>query len=147
MKTPFLFFLIISTTTASLLAIIQKKAHKTNGNCQVWFGTGNGNDPAMQLELTLCFKKGEVSGIAHWTSEMGGSCKTYFRGHRDTDSSTIILHDERFIENKPKKGWQFCLAEEYRISILKDRLEGKYSSKACQDYGSFSLELKSKGEL
>lgn len=146
MKTFVLLFLIISNAISSLFAIIQKKATKTNGNCQVWIGTGNGNDPAMQLELTLCFKKEEISGIAHWTSGMGGSCKTSFRGHRTAGNSTLVLHDERFIENKPKKGWQFCLAEEYRISISNNQLKGTYSSKACQDYGSFSLELKSKRE-
>lgn len=138
MKFSIAAILFITILSSSLFAIIQrKKAKASSGNCEIWIGTGNGNDPAMKLELTLCYKKNEVTGFAYWVSELGGSCKTKLKGYKE--NSNLILQDEHFIENKPKSGWEFCLAEEYRISISNNRLEGTYSSKACRDYGNFSL--------
>jgi len=53
--------LFITIFSSSLFAIIQrKKAKASSGNCEIWIGAGNGNDPAMKLELTLCYKKNEV---------------------------------------------------------------------------------------
>ncbi len=138
-KTIFYILLIFLLTGYTYLsADIRPKALKPKDNCELWVGTASGNDPSVQVEFSFCISRNnEVTGILQWSSTRSGWNKRAVNGYKKDDK--IILHDEKFLENKPNRGWVFCLIDEYRFSLNRNKMQGEYVSNACRDNGRFSL--------
>lgn len=131
-------FLFILTGYSYLSADIRPKALKPKDNCELWVGTASGNDPSVQVEFSFCINRNnEVTGVLQWSSTRSGWNKRAVNGYKKENS--IILHDEKFLENKPNRGWVFCLIDEYRFSLNNNKMEGEYISNSCRDKGQFSL--------
>ncbi|HMV42340.1 MAG TPA: hypothetical protein PK079_12875 [Leptospiraceae bacterium] len=138
----FLLLLILFNYGYSPLSAKQK-SHKNKSNCEIWIGKGRGSeDPNLSLELSICFHKNNVTGTAIWKSELGGTCKTTVSGFKNEKNTLFILKDLKFLEKSEKNGWQICLTDKYRFFANKNKMNGFYESKACQDYGSITLEKK-----
>lgn len=132
----FIFLLVTGYTYLS--ADIRPQALKAKENCELWVGTASGNDPSVQVEFSFCLNRNnEITGILQWSSTRSGWNKRAVNGNKK--ENTIILHDEKFLENKPNRGWVFCLIDEYRFSLSKNKMQGDYISNACRDKGRFSL--------
>lgn len=142
MKTIWLTFLIsFYLGNIDLSADIRPKALSPQKNCELWIGTASGNDPSVQVELSLCENRNqELTGVLQWSSTKSGWNKRAVNGYKK--ENTILLHDEKFLENKPNKGWMFCLIDEYSLSISKNTMQGVYESKACKDKARLSLTLR-----
>jgi hypothetical protein len=124
----FIFLLVTGYTYLS--ADIRPQALKAKEN--------SGNDPSVQVEFSFCLNRNnEITGILQWSSTRSGWNKRAVNGNKK--ENTIILHDENFLENKPNRGWVFCLIDEYRFSLSKNKMQGDYISNACRDKGRFSL--------
>jgi len=137
--------LLILIAYTNLYSDIRPKALSPQKNCELWVGTASGNDPSVQVELSLCEDRNkELTGVLQWSSTKSGWNKRAVNGYKK--ENTILLHDERFLENKPNKGWMFCLIDEYSLSISKNTMQGAYESKACKDKASLSLTLKYKNK-
>lgn len=138
MKKNLIAFLFILTGYTYLSADIRPKALKPTDNCELWVGTARGNDPSVKVEFSFCINRNkEVIGILQWSSTRSGWNKRAVNGYKKENE--ILLHDEKFLENKPNRGWVFCLIDEYRFSINKSRIQGEYASNDCQDKGQFLL--------
>src|SRR5262245_18131725 len=126
----------IATATAAALGFASS-AHASEhppllpeeAGCERWLGGAAANDPDFRLNLILCVKDGVASGHVQWSSLNSGWNVRDIAGMVQGD--TVLLHDTRITEEKPKPGWRFCTIEAWKLQRNGDRLEGSYDSAAC----------------
>lgn len=129
---------------ASVALAIRPADLEPSKDCELWVGTASGNDPTVEVQLSLCPESNnEVKGVLQWSSERSGWSRRAVKGaYQDKAKTAITLHDESFLEKKPNPGWRFCLVDEYSLSRSKDKLSGTYYSKDCDDTATLSLTRK-----
>lgn len=108
--------------------------------CQRWIGGASGNDPSVRIVLRLCPKEGGgVGGQSQWSSLESGWNVRVVDGAWDGDRLT--LRDVRIAEERPNPGWRFCTIDRWDLRRSGDRLNGSYTSTACDDHARVSLRL------
>lgn len=114
---------------------LQKKAR-----CDLWIGRAQGNDPSVSVELSICSdQKGNLTGTLQWSSMRSGWSRRKLKGF--ANKNEYFLSDESFFENQPKKGWRFCLIDEYKLIRNDNKLSGSYFSKECNDSAKLNFVL------
>jgi len=113
---------------------------KTQQQCERWAGWASGNDTRVRLRLKVCAAASGVKGTVHKDSKLSGSNVRQVKGRFSRDGKRLYLRDVRFIKQKPKNGWRFCLIDRYTLRRKgKDRLVGTYYSAACNDRAKLKL--------
>jgi hypothetical protein len=108
--------------------------------CDVYTGTGSGNDPSQLVELRVCDNgTGAVSGQAQYSGRSAGWSLRTFTGAWSTDKSTLVLHEDAIIDQRPSPHWHFCTVDRYDLARNGDALAGTYDSAACHDHAELSL--------
>ncbi len=106
--------------------------------CDRWQGEAHGNDPDTRITLLVCPSGEEVRGELQWSSLNSGWNVRQLSGRRTQDG--YVLRDVGILKSNPKPGWRFCEIEEYRLTRFGNRLEGTYTSSACDDTATLRLE-------
>lgn len=113
--------------------------------CERWKGTASGNDPSVEIELVLCDgPDGAVSGQLQWSSLESGYNVRDVSGSWSAGRARLTLADRRIVVDRPRGGWKFCAIDRYELERTVgpgvERLAGKYSSSACSDQATITLE-------
>lgn len=104
--------------------------------CAQFRGAVTGNDRT-QVRLVLCRTAQGFQGWIRYASETSGWSLREVAGQLDGDA--LVLHDVRFLENHPERGWEFCLVDRYDLERTGDFVDGRYSSTLCDDRARIAL--------
>jgi hypothetical protein len=122
-------------------------ALEASPSCDVFSGSGHGNDPTLLVEMRLCKEEREgataVTGRAQYSGLQSGWSVRTLAGSCTDDCSAIDVHEDAIIEQKPNPGWRFCTVDRYRLTRDKatSALVGSYDSAACRDHGELTMKL------
>lgn len=110
--------------------------------CALWKGTVSGNDPSMEIAMTLCPSGNAVSGIMQCSSLTSGWSRRAIEGRWSEDKSALTLRDTSIVENRPEPGWRFCVVDQYDLKLVSPGdLEGTSRASACNDNATVKLKL------
>jgi hypothetical protein len=128
-----------------LLQSLLSSAPLPDGGCELWHGDIWGNDPNVKTRLMVCRRKDQLCGELEWTGQSGHNVRQLVGA---VDGDALELKDVRFIVDRPRGGWRFCLIGRYRLktSPKSGALEGRYVSTACRDEAELTLRPVAKPE-
>jgi MYXO-CTERM domain-containing protein len=112
---------------------------ESEAGCELWLGDASGNDPTVRLQMRLCPEGDGLRGEVQWSSLRSGWSVRAVSGRREGDS--VELRDDRIVEERPEPGWVFCTVDRWSLARRGDRMDGRYTSAACQDSASVRLTL------
>ena len=112
-----------------------------DGECRCWRGTVSGNDPGVVAHLYLCRKGELLSGTARYDSPRSGASVREVSGRVAPRQSTLLLRDDRIVQDRAAAGWRFCLVDAYELNLdpKTGALAGSYRSAQCRDYALLNL--------
>lgn len=111
------------------------------GECAVYTGTSEGNDPSQHVMMTICRDHNQLT-IESRSKGIGGTSVMRFDGVLNpsgTNEATLVVTEVFSLE--PNPGWIACHDDVLRLQALEDgkTIVGYSTSHACSDRARLTL--------